>query len=152
MVLASPPPTQILATHEITITLTPSTFQTSTTTQSSPTTQSPTTTFTAPNNAQKSAVIVSSTLAGLFFLVSLVFLLAWYRLWIERKLLMASGTYIPELPMNQTGSLRPRGDTFNDQSHELPAQQMAHAQELPPDRSNSFHELPLNTKSSAREV
>ena len=68
----------------------------------------------------------------------------------------APGTLIiQELPNNQIGDLHLHNDKlndkFNDQRHEFPpAQQMAHAQELPLGRSNSRQELPLNTKSNAR--
>lgn len=56
---------------------------------------------------------------------------------------VASGTFIPELPNNQASSLHPQDNAVNDQRHEFPAQQMAHAQELPLGQFDPRYELPV---------
>ena len=104
---------------------------------------------TISNNSPPIGVIVGTTIGGIILLLVGAFLLLWYY---QRRrnprMYPYSGTFpdpLQEMPNHQISGFHSQGDTINDQRHELPAQEMSHAQEPPIGHCNP-HEPPVEKK------
>ena len=100
------------------------------------------------NHSPPIGVIVGTTIGGIILLLVGAFLLLWYQRRQNPKTHPYSGALpdpLPELENHQIGGFYPQGGTINSQGHELPAQEMSHAQELSIGYSNA-HELPVEKK------